>query len=98
MSNVGRAEPKAPKYFTMPHVGQRAFLVGASHAFVRDPMSRGRWVLVPRSVIEKACPWCNAQIFEPCHNIKRGNTWTQTHTARRVSHFEANQRRKKVGA
>jgi hypothetical protein len=90
------AEPKEPRFFTMPHVGQRAFLVGPSHAFVRDPKSRGRWLMVPRPVVEKACTWCGAAIYEPCHNPKRGNTWTQIHLSRRVSHFEANQRRKKA--
>lgn len=90
MTAIGRAEPKTPKYFVMPHVGQKAFLVGASHAFVRDPKARGRWVMVPRPVVEKACPWCKAEIFEPCHNIKHGNTWTQIHISRRVSHFERN--------
>lgn len=96
MSKVGRVEPGSINAFTPIHVRQQAFLVGPSHAFVRDPNVRGRWILVPRAVIEKSCPWCHAGIYQPCRNPRSGATWTTTHIGRRVSHFEANQRRRKV--
>lgn len=85
LKELGEAVPLNPTPLSVPQFRQKAYLVGPSHAFVRDTNSRGRWILVPRAVVEVPCSQCNAAVFEPCRHTKHQRTWTSTHTGRRVA-------------
>lgn len=51
-------------------IGLVAYALDPSKVFVRVPNERGRWMLVDRSVVEVACPYCEAIVGEPCHAVR----------------------------
>lgn len=56
-------------------IGLIAYAVDPSKVFVRVPNERGRWMLVDRSVVEVACPHCDAIAGEPCRQVR--TSWRQ---------------------